>query len=121
MENRRHYKRIKFETESNLTINDTSYHCELLDLALKGALLQTSEELPLADGESCRINIFLPASNIALRFEGQLVHRRGDLLGFKFLTVDIETLMHLRRLLELNIGDGDEVSREFDYWLSSLS
>ncbi|SHJ52967.1 PilZ domain-containing protein [Malonomonas rubra DSM 5091] len=117
MSEQRFYRRISFHTEAKLNISDNSYPCELIDLALQGALFKSELELPLAVNQQCDISITLPSSNLTLEFNGELIHQRGAFYGFLFVSEDAATMGHLRRLLELNIGDGDEVDREFLHWL----
>ena len=117
MNEQRSYRRIPFHTEAELLIADTPYRCELMDLALQGALFKTEQPLPLKIGQRCRISIVLPTSDLQLEFSGELIHQRGSFFGFIFVSEDVATMGHLRRLLELNIGDGDEVDREFLHWL----
>ena len=56
-------------------------------------------------------------TEIVLNFEADLVHCKGNKLGFKFVSEDTETAMHLLRLLELNIGSSDEIEKEIAFWL----
>lgn len=117
MNEQRNYRRITFHTEAELYIDKTSYPCELVDLALQGALFKTEQELPLTTGQQVEIKISLASSELTLEFTGELIHQRGSFYGFIFVSEDASTMGHLRRLLELNIGDGDEVDREFLHWL----
>lgn len=115
--NERRFRRIPFETEVLVAVDDRHWSCRLLDLALKGALLESPGPLPLARGTVARLSMPLPGSAVTLGFEAELVHCEGDRLGFKFLREDLETLTHLRTLLELNTGDPEGVRSELLSWL----
>ncbi len=117
MTEHRHYQRIGFRTEATLVIKQRSYPCPLVDLALQGALFSSTAALPVAPGERAQICIRLPDSNIELNFEAELIHLHNHFYGFLFLSEDAETMAHLRRLLELNIGDDVQTDEEFAYWL----
>ncbi len=117
MTEQRKYRRINFQTEADISIAETLHRCELVDLALQGALFKSEIDLPLTSGERYNLTITLPETNLILNFNGELIHHRGQFYGFIFLAEDVVTMGHLRRLLELNIGDGDEVDREFHHWL----
>ena len=117
MNEQRIYRRIPFQTEAELNIAETAYPCELVDLALQGALFKSELELPLNSGDQCLMTISLPASELTMEFTGELIHHRGQFYGFIFISEDVVTMGHLRRLLELNFGNGDEVDREFYHWL----
>lgn len=114
---KRHFRRIPFEAEMMVAVGDHSWSCQLLDLALKGVLLESSAVLPLAQGTVANLSLPLPGSTIVLDFEAELVHCEENRLGFKFLHENLETLTHLRTLLELNTGDPEGVRSELLTWL----
>ena len=117
MNEQRTYRRIPFQTETEVNIDATNHPCELVDLALQGALFKSKQELPLAIGSRCQMTIVLPSSDLTMEFTGELIHQRGHFYGFIFVSEDAVTMGHLRRLLELNLGNGDAVDREFLHWL----
>ncbi len=117
MAEQRQFRRINFDTEASIRIEAGSYPCKLVDLALQGALFTSEQELPLESGDQCQLIIKLSASQLTLEFTAELIHQRGHFYGFIFLSEDAETMAHLRRLLELNFGSGEEVDREFYHWL----
>ena len=117
MTEQRNFRRINFATEADILIDDTPLRCKLVDLALQGALFTSEKELPVAVGKHYRLEITLPASELTLEFTAELIHQRGHFYGFIFVAEDATTMGHLRRLLELNFGDSEEVDREFFHWL----
>ena len=116
MEERR-FRRIPFEAEVQLAVGERSWNCRLLDIALKGALLESAVPLPLAQGTVASLSLPLPGSAIVLAFDAELAHREESRLGFKFLHENLETLTHLRTLLELNTGDPEGIRSELMTWL----
>ncbi|NCO50977.1 MAG: PilZ domain-containing protein [Deltaproteobacteria bacterium] len=120
MTQHRHFKRISFATEAQVIIAGQIYSCTLMDVALRGALCHSpAQSLPLPLGAACELRILLPSSDISLDFGAELVHCEKNEYGFRFTTQDTTTIAHLRRLLELNIGDSDQVEEEIRYWLKS--
>jgi len=117
MSEQRNFRRLNFQTEADISVADQRMTCELVDLALQGALFKSEQNLPVTIGSSYALTISLPASDLTMEFNGELIHQRGHFYGFLFLSEDAETMGHLRRLLELNFGDGEEVDREFLHWL----
>jgi len=117
MANLRNYQRIQFQTTATILVDEQKITCEVIDLALRGALLQTRDSLPLKTGEKVQVNIELPDSELLLAFGAELIHHEQHQYGFLFIDADVESLAHLRRLLELNLGDGEQVDREFIHWL----
>ncbi|MBM4053485.1 MAG: PilZ domain-containing protein [Planctomycetes bacterium] len=117
MESKRHFSRIHFEAHTQLKHHNTTYRGELLDISLKGALLQFKENIPVKLGDECELKIHLPSSNINLVFESKLVHIHQDHFGFKFISEDIDTITHLRRMIELNVGNHEKITDELSHWL----
>jgi len=115
MEERRKFVRVKFLAEAEVVYDENTYQVELLDLSLKGALIHPKSEIPLGLGNSCHLIISLGAKDLDLEFKAKLVHLNGEKLGLKFLTLDIDTMTHLRRLLELNVCDHDQIAQELAF------
>jgi len=117
MDERRNYQRVPFATEAEIYCNGKKYHGELLDICLKGALILSKGNIPLAKGNLCELSIHLLDSEVTLLFEADIVHCDENRIGFKFVSEDTETATHLRRLLELNIGSSEVIDREVEFWL----
>ncbi len=117
MTEHRNYQRINFRTEAAIEIADKNYRCDLVDLALQGALFKIGEELPITIGSQVALKIYLTDSDINMEFTGELLHQHGDYYGFLFVAEDAESMGHLRRLLELNFGDAEQAEDEFRHWL----
>ncbi len=112
MQNRRKFSRIKFVTDVQIEFNNKIFPGELLDISLNGALFCSKSHISIKEGNCCKLRFALHPSEINLVFYAELVHLHQNKLGFKFLSEDIDTMSHLRRLLELNIGDHDKITRE---------
>ena len=117
MSDQRQFHRIPFETVALVTHAGHGHACDLSDLALQGALFNAPDGLPIILGDRCSLSIFLPATDQTLEFRGELVHQHGDDYGFRFTKEDGNSMIQLRRLLELNFGDAEQIDREFDHWL----
>ena len=121
MTDQRHYRRIDFRSEADIYINDHIHRCDLVDLALQGALFRSEPPLPLPPGHQARLSIYLPETAIRMEFIGELIHQQGPFYGFLFISEDDESMGHLRRLLELNFGDSQHAEGEFNHWLKHNS
>jgi len=119
MTDNRRFRRIPFDTQIQVIHGEATYKGILLDVSLKGALIQFPEYIPVKLDDTCNVIIHLPSSNVNMFFEATLVHVSQLNYGFKFLTENIDTITHLRRLMELNIGDDQAVVNEFAYWLQA--
>lgn len=117
MTDQRHYRRIPFQTEAEILFAEHRSVGDLVEIALRGALVRIADQPSLQVGDQGQIRIGLSNSDLSLSFGVELIHRQDTLYGFLFVDADDASLAHLRRLLELNIGDGEEVDRELSYWL----
>ena len=54
---------------------------------------------------------------ISLGFQAELIHCEENRYGFKFISENLETLTHLRKLIELNTGDAEATRSELSAWL----
>lgn len=114
----RRFQRVPFQAETSVSTNGTRWRCTLINIALKGALVE-SDELTLDPGTICEMSIRLPETDILLTFRAKLLYQRQNHYGFKFVDVDLQTLIHLRKLIELNTGNGDVIRDELMAWLEN--
>ncbi len=109
----RQFSRIRFRSGANLSIEDRETACEVLDLSLKGALLRPLEAFDAHPGERCLLELTLDDGDTVVRMEGDIAHREEGRLGLVCREIDLDSITHLRRLLELNLGDAELLHREF--------
>ena len=112
MSEHRVFHRVKFVVKTDIEINGASCEATLVDISLKGALVAFPKELHPEMGLPCQLTIHLNNSDMNLPFEGEIVHTHESLTGIKFTKVDIDSMIHLRRLLELNTADPNQVRSE---------
>ncbi|WP_321393092.1 PilZ domain-containing protein [uncultured Desulfuromusa sp.] len=117
MTEKRNYRRLNFSSEADITIDNVVHRCDLVDLALQGALFRSESQLSLPLGSRAHLSIYLPETLIRMQFVGELIHQHGKFYGFIFISEEDESMAHLRRLLELNFGDAELTSKEFSHWL----
>jgi PilZ domain len=109
---RRRFSRITFHRPASLVAGSERATCEVLDVSLKGALVETPAGFRSGIGEPCSLAIRLDAGDATIRMEGEIAHREPGHLGVRCLEIDLDSIAHLRRLVELNLGDEDLVHRE---------
>ena len=117
MDERRKFQRVPFATEAEIDFDKTKYKGDLLDISLLGALVEGKGDIPLKKGSHCQLSIHLLDSEITMQFDATIVHRHENKVGFRFTSEDTETITHLRRLLELNIGSSEVLDKEISFWL----
>jgi hypothetical protein len=110
---RRHFSRVLFKADANLTATGRSDACEVRDLSLKGALLKVEHPALWPVGEKVGLDLTLGATGKAsIRMKGTIAHHAGIVVGMRCLEIDLDSITHLRRLVELNVGDEAILQRE---------
>ena len=113
MEQRRHFSRVLFKATATLSENARSTPCEVLDLSLKGALVRVADFQPWPPGLNCVLELALdPGHQAVIRMNGQVAHHDGKVVGLHCVDIDLDSITHLRRLVELNLGDDAILQRE---------
>ncbi len=109
---RRRFSRITFHRPAELEALAEQVSCELLDVSLKGALVEAPASFRGAVGQRCTLTIRLDAGDAVIRMDGEIVHREGTQAGIRCHEIDLDSMSHLRRLVELNVGDEQVLHRE---------
>lgn len=115
MQERRRFKRIKFDAQTEIVDDEHIWPVHLLDLSLKGSLVEVDEAIPLTEGSHVTLKIHLAANDILIELPSTMTHQEGNLLGFHTNNISIESISHLRRLVELNLGDEQLLERELEH------
>lgn len=113
-EERRRFTRVNFDAECEVHYQGGAMVMQLVDVSLRGVLLQFDHKLALGIGEPAEINIYL-ANDVLIRMKAQLSYTQPPRYGFFVTEIDLDSMSHLRRLLELNLGDEDLLERELEH------
>jgi hypothetical protein len=108
---RRQFHRIAFDAATELVQGPHRWSVELQDLSLKGLLVACP---PGWDGDASlpfQALVHL-SSEVTLSMEVCLSRQQGTQLALACQHIDIDSISHLRRLVELNLGDADLLERE---------
>jgi hypothetical protein len=109
---KRHFHRILYAADATLTSADINLSCRVIDLSLKGCLLQFDCAWN-ADSVDTLYTLKLKLSNtIEITMQLSVSHVIGNEVGFKCEHIDIDSISQLRRLLELNLGDSTLLERD---------
>ncbi len=112
VDSQRHFSRVPFHAQVLLYLGEQPVQVALLDIALKGALIQMASPVAIALHAPCRLVLPLTEGGDAIEMRGQVVHLEGLNVGVACQDIDVFSLTQLRRLLELNTGDADLMDRE---------
>ncbi len=110
--NRRQFSRIRFQTDARLYLPHAEYEVAVVDLSLRGALVQLPADAYATVGSNCTLKLKLDETGTTIRMEATIVHRQGNLTGLYCREIDLDSVTHLRRLVELNVGDETILERE---------
>ena len=116
---RRHFSRIAFASPAQLVTVEQRLPVQVLDLSLKGALLLLPPGSGVEPGALCLLDLPLAPHDGRITMAAQLAHVEGDRVGLLCLGIDIESITHLRRVIELNLGDASLVERDLKALVAS--
>jgi hypothetical protein len=108
---RRRFQRIDFDAYTEIVQGERRWQVKLHDLSLKGLLVHRPEGWNPQPGLPLLAGVQL-ADDATVLMEVELSREHDGLLGFNCLHIDIESITHLRRLVELNLGDSSLLERE---------
>ncbi|NUU34273.1 PilZ domain-containing protein [Pseudomonas sp. C2B4] len=108
---RRRFKRIAFDAKTELSQGEYIWPVKLIDLSLKGLLIERPEPWLGNPQEDFFVDIHL-SEDIDIEMDVQLTHEDNGQLGFVCRHISLESIERLRRLIEFNLGDPQELERE---------
>lgn len=117
IENRRQFTRVLFSIKAELTVEDITYPVSIHDISLDGALITTVKSEHSLKGKLGTLNFHLSDNESQVTMHIAIVHENDDETGLQCNAIDIDSVTHLRRLVELNLGDSEQLNKE----LSQLS
>ncbi len=115
---RRRFTRIPFDAECELHSPNGSAVVQLIDISLRGALVEAAHGLPIQEGEKASLHLYL-ANDILITIPAALTHIEAPYYGFTAEEMDIDSITHLRRLVELNLGDESLLERELEQLINA--
>lgn len=108
---KRHFHRIFYNSDATLSHGTSVTSCKIIDISLKGCLLQFDEpwNSPLEDNYSLNLQL---SDDVKITMQLKVTHVIGNDAGFKCEHIDIDSISQLRRLVELNLGDSEMLERD---------
>lgn len=110
---KRKFHRISFDAPCELHAIESVWTTEVLDISLKGVLVKRPEGWDVPLNQPCEVVIHLDGEQVGIVMAVELKHIESQRLGFKCEYIDLESATHLKRLVELNLGDQVLLEREF--------
>ncbi len=118
---KRRFTRIPFSATAHIVNAMGSWYAPLVDISLKGALVEQAEnwEGKIGDHYLIELNLDESESDIAIRMEVEVAHMENNHIGFSCQHIGLDSITHLRRLIELNLGDDRILDRELSALIES--
>lgn len=108
---KRHFSRVPFISSVHILFDEQNVECGLLDISLKGLLIESPEHFTLNKDTLYALTLIL-SEEVIISMQAKLIHAEANHYGLEWVDIDIDSLTTLRRLLELNSTDADEIYRE---------
>ena len=114
MNNATHFTRIPFNASATLINSHTDHKsmAELIDISLKGVLINKPDDWQGRIDEHYTLHIQLAGNEVEINLAVIAVHCENKQIGFRTKHMDLDTATHLHRLVELNLGDQNLLERE---------
>jgi hypothetical protein len=109
--NRRQFWRAHFHSPVKLVLHGQVTEADLYDISLKGALVKAAEGWPGKSGDRCQLRLSL-GTEVTINMSTLVMHVAGRRVGLECENIDLDSVTHLRRLVELNSGDPGLLDRE---------
>ena len=115
---RRRFHRIAFDADSEILQGERRWEVLLHDVSLHGILVGQPQDWNGDPQRPFEARLYL-GLDVLIRMEISLAWARDGLLGFECQHIDLDSISHLRRLVELNLGDEELLGRELALLVSA--
>ncbi len=110
---RRRFSRIPFHISAELIMTEgQSLVVEVADLSLHGVLIEKPDTWYAPKGTEFTLALTLENSATKLDMSVAVAHIDEDFIGFECKNIDLDSISHLKRLIELNLGNSEILNRE---------
>lgn len=110
---KRHFTRVPFDADVRLSdAKGNSWQSKMLDVSLKGALIAMPQDWHGEREDEFQLELLLAGDDVRIDMDVTVAHVEADRVGFFCQHIDIDSISHLHRLIELNLGDEQLLERE---------
>jgi len=110
-EQQRQFSRIPFEVPVTLQTEQQSWETDLIDISLHGALIKTPQIFEADQEQLYQLAIHLEGG-LDICMDVLIAHHENEGVGLHCKNIDADSIAHLRRLIELNLGNPELLERE---------
>lgn len=108
---RRQFWRSDFHAPARVTVAERSHVVKLQDVSLRGALIEHDGSWDAQAGQKCHLRIEL-GPEAAIVMASTVTHVDGRYIGLHCDHIDIDSITHLRHLVELNAENPAVLERD---------
>lgn len=108
---RRHFLRSVFHAPVRLRLGEHESQAVLHDVSLKGALVEVASGWVGQVGQACRLRLEL-APHAAILMDATVTYVEGRHVGLHCERLDLDSMTHLRQLVEHNAEDPALLERD---------
>jgi hypothetical protein len=114
IDERRNFSRIPFHALAHIHADNSESHlnCEVLDVSLNGILIVKPDGWLGQLTDNYKIDLVLENAQVVIKMSAAVAHINGESVGFICKNIDLDSISHLKRLVELNLGDEALLNRE---------
>lgn len=109
---KRRFSRIPFSATVDIVTETEFLQAHLVDISLRGALVEPPEGWEPPMDTLFTIKLVLDNGPTCIKMDVRLAHREENLIGLHCEHIDLDSIVSLRRLVELNLGDSELLHRE---------
>jgi len=110
---KRQFTRVPFDADVRLVKQSgEAWDSRLYDISLKGALIAAPVGWKGERSDEFLLEVFLAGEEIKIDMNVSVAHVGDGRIGFHCEFIDIDSISHLHRLMELNMGDEQQLERE---------
>jgi len=108
----RRFSRLQFDANIILSNGRQNWTSKLIDISLKGALIEQPTGWDGQLSEAYQLQIRLNGGETVITMHTTVAHKANQNIGLQCTHIDVDSISQLRRLIELNLGDDALLQRE---------
>lgn len=111
---RRYFSRIPFAADAHIIAahGDVYLNCRVIDVSLNGLLIARPENWSGNLTDVFNVDLLLDGAQIVIKMQAEVAHMDTQSIGFHCQLIDLDSITHLKRLVELNLADEGLLHRE---------
>lgn len=110
----RRFQRIPFVAVAHVHAVKGELHpnCKVVDVSLNGLLIGKPDGWRGVIGDLYQVDLLLNDAELVIKMQAEVAHIDNGSVGFHCELIDLDSITHLKRLVELNLGDEALLHRE---------